>query len=70
MYKLTDSWHKSFTQQEQEDDQVVNNNNTDIEDLFISMAPILNGLLVQEFNTTNIKALEQEEGESNNDFKL
>jgi len=49
---------------------VVNNNNTDIEDLFISTAPILNSLLAQEFNITNIKALEQEEGKSNNDFKL
>ena len=70
MYKLTDSWHKSFTQQEQEDDQVVNDNNTDIEDLFTSTAPILNSLLAQEFNITNIKALEQEEGKSDNNFKL
>ena len=70
MYKLTDSQHKSFTQQEQEDNQVVNNNNIDIEDLFTSIAPILNGLLAQEFNITNIKALEQEEGKSNNNFKL
>ena len=49
---------------------MVNNNNTDIKDLFISTAPILNSLLVQEFNITNIKALEQKEGKSDNNFKL
>ena len=70
MYKLTNSWYKGFILQEQENDQVVNNNNIDIEDLFISIAPILNSLLVQEFNITNIKTLEQEEGKSNNNFKL